>query len=191
MPLGGFPAGTVLATDPLGISVNRMLYTLDPMLVLAWNYKAKHFEVWRKELTPYGVFYGPILPVVDEKGLFVEPGEWLIGKLKARDSAYAGPQEAIKNVLAEIHEDERREREAAQKRDDDAVTEVAEEIAHDYTLEAQLKSDPHITGRRRYIWDKAKTVFGQVDRKSAREAIREEGKNVRSVPEESAAAPDD
>jgi hypothetical protein len=174
-PMHGFPRGTVLATDPLGSSVNRSLQLLDEMLCLAWNTQLHRFEVWRKELTPTGVFYGAIMPVVDDKGRFVEPGQWLVGKLKARDSAYAGPDEAIKNVLAEIHKGEEEERVAAQKRDDDAVAEVASEIAIDHTLEAQLKSDPHITGRRRYVWDKVASVFGQA---GARERIREEGKNV-------------
>lgn len=172
-PMHGFPKGTVLATDPLGSSVNRSLRLLDEMLCLAWNTGSHRFEVWRKELTPIGIFYGPIMPVTGAHGEFVEPGEWLVGKLKARDSKYAGPDEAIKNVLSEIHEGEREEREASQKRDDEAVANVAEEIAFDNTLEAQLKSDPHITGRRHYTWDKVKSVFGQA---GAREAIREEGK---------------
>lgn len=175
-PYGGLPKGTVLATDPLGTSVNRSLQFLDEMLLLAWNNDATRFEVWRKEFTSRGVFYGPIMPVTGSKGEFVEPGEWLVQRLRARDSASAGPTEAIKNVLAEIHEGERKEREASQKRDDDAVVNVADEIALDHTLEAQLKSDPHITGRRRYTWDKVKTVFGQAGAKDLREQIREEAK---------------
>jgi len=175
MPLGGFSPGTVLATDPLGQRVQRMLEVLYPNLVLAFNTKLKRFEVWEKQLTPNGVFYGFIIRVDDGKGGFAEPGEWLIGVLKARDSAYAGPDEAIKNVLAEIHKGEEEERAAAQKRDDDRVAEVAQEIALDHRLEAQLKSDPHITGRRHYVWDKVASVFGQA---GARERIREEGKNV-------------
>jgi len=152
-----------------------MLYALDPMLVLAYNTRQKRFEVWRKELTVNGPFYGAIMPVVGDKGEFVEPGQWLIGKLKARDSAYAGPEEAIKNVLKDIHKGEAEEQAAAQKRDDEAVSEVAQEIALDHTLEAQLKSDPHITGKRRYEWDPESVKFGQA---GARERIREEGKDV-------------
>ena len=173
MPIGGFTPGTVLATDPLGVSVQRMLYVLDPTLVLAFNTKLKRYEVWNKTLTVDGPFYGFIIRCQGKDGSFREPGGWLIDFLRGRDSAHAGPEEAIKNVLDEIHESERAADAASQKKDDDAVREVAEEIAHDYTLEAQLKSDPHITGRRRYVWDKVKSVFGQA---GAREAIRQEGK---------------
>jgi hypothetical protein len=168
----GFTPGTVLATDPLGQAAQRQLELLDPSLVLAFNTKLKRFEVWNKQLTSKGVFYGFIMRVDDGKGGFAEPGQWLIDKLKSRDSAYAGAEEAAQNVLREIRESERAALEADQKKDDDAVREVAEEIAHDFTLEAQLKSDPHITGKRRYEWDPEPIKFGQT---GARERIRKEG----------------
>lgn len=153
MPYFGFTPGTALATDPFGQQCQRMLDLLDAGLVLAFNTKLKRFEVWRKELDDRGVFYGFIIRVQGPDGEFRKPGEWLINELRARDSRYAGAEEAAQNVLREIRESEKKALEADEKKIEDATREVAEEIAYDYNLEAQLKSDPHITGRRRYDWD--------------------------------------
>lgn len=174
-PYGGFTPGTVPASDPMGAACQRQLSLLDPSLVLAFNTKLKRYEVWNKTLDRKGVFYGFIMRVQGNKGEFQQPGDWLVGALKARDSAYAGAEEAAKNVLAEIKEDERKAYAADEKKDGDAVREVAEEMAFDYNLEAQLKSDPHITGKRRYEWDPETTTFGQAGAKEVtREDIRKE-----------------
>ena len=179
MPYFSFTPGTVAATDPLGQAFQRSLDLLDAGLVVAFNTKRQRFEVWTRTLDARGVFYGFVMRVEGPKGEFVEPGEWFLEQLRARDSRYAGANTAAKNVLAEIRESERKALEDDEKRDADRSREVTDEIAYDYTLEAQLASDPHYTGRRHYEWDPA--PVSQPVKKSLREAIRDAAKSPEGV----------
>lgn len=135
----------------------RLLDLLDANLVVRWNAKLHRYEVWRWTLDAKGIDWGFLLRLDHAQ----KPGEWLLNKLRARDSRYRPAEEAAEEVLREIRESEEAERKAKQDATDRKITEIAEEIAYDYRPEAQLKADPHYTGRRRRGWDPEPVHFAK------------------------------
>lgn len=132
-----------------------LLDLLDANLVIKRNTRLHAFEVWRWTLDEKGIDYGFIVRL--ERGQ--APGEWLLTKLRARDSRYRPAEEAAQEVVREIRESEEAERKAQQDATDRKITEIAEEIAYDYRPEATLVADPHWTTRQRKAWDPAPVVF--------------------------------
>lgn len=140
------PEGTVLRTDH---PTQRSLDLLDAGLVLAFNDKLKRYEVWRRQLTRKGFDYGFIVRVTAEPNGYAEPGEWLLTKLRARDSRYRPAQEAAEEVLSELRAAE----EAAWKADEHRHDDLRDEIAREYLPLWKKKADPDGTTRDYKAWD--------------------------------------
>lgn len=157
-----------------------MLNLLDGKLLLCFNDKLKRWEVWRYE--PFDV-RGPSYAFItrlladDRRGGYAEPGQWMVDRLKARDSRYAGADEAWKNVKKELDESERAADNAKQKAEDARFTDLNEEVAMDHRLEWQLQADPHYTGRRHLEWDPEPVPF-YFSSTTGREQIRKLGRSA-------------
>lgn len=157
MPYNQLPTGTVARPDH---PTQKSLDLLDAGLVLAQDSKTRRYEIWRRELTRYGVLYTGILPVVGPDGATpVDPGDWLIEKLRARDSRYRPAKEAAAEVLKEIHEQEAADAIA----DDNRLDAVREEVIKDYLPLWRQKADPHYEGRRYTHLEKKPVIFTPKD----------------------------
>lgn len=141
MPYHALPDGTVARPDH---PTQKSLDILDAGLVLAQDTKNGRYEIWRRELTRLGVLYTGILPVVNAEGTPVDPGDWLVNKLRARDSRYRAADEAAAEVLKEIHEQEASDAIA----DDNRLDAVRESVIKDYLPLWRQKADPHYEGKR-------------------------------------------
>lgn len=171
MPYHALPAHIVLRTDH---PFQRSLDLLDADLVLAWNTRVERYEVYRKELTPRGLFFGHIERVTAPGGQgFAEPGEWFAEKLRARDSRYRPANEAAEEVLAQLRAEEKADLEA----EEHALDGVREEVIKDYLPLWRKKADPDEFAKRYTTWDPEPVHFPMSPRQSMREAIREEARS--------------
>lgn len=123
----------------------RMLDLLDAGMVLTFNTKVRRHEVWRKTLMEDGPFYGFIIGL--EQGS--EPGEWLLNKLRERDSRHNSVKDAANKVLDEIRAGEQAELDSEERK----LTELNEEVAKDYIGLWKRKADPHHTTVELKDWD--------------------------------------
>lgn len=157
----------------------RLLSLLDESLLLCFNEKLKRWEVWNFTWDSRGMTYAFITRLLadDKRGGYAEPGQWMIERLRGRDAKYAGAAEAWKNVKAELDASEARERIEKERRENDLMTPISEELAYDYRPEFQKLADPHWTTRQRTEWDTVPVHFGQAGF-SKREAIRELGRTA-------------
>jgi hypothetical protein len=167
MPFHRLPADTLDRSDH---PTQKSLNLLDAGLFLVWSVADSRYEVWRKEFTPRGVLYSGILPVVDGERP-VEPGEWLLNKLRARDSRYRPAKEAAEEVLSEMRAQEQAEAAA----DEHRLDALHEELALDYLPLWRKKADPDEFAREYKDWDKAPVHFDMGPR-DKREAIRAEAR---------------
>lgn len=167
------PAHIIPRRDHAG---QKLLALLDSSLLLAFNDKLKRWEVWNFEWDSLGMRYAFITRLLadDRKGGYAEPGQWMVDRLKARDSRYAGADEAWKNVKAELDASEARARLEQERAEAAKFTDLNEHVAKDYLPEFQKLSDPHWTTRQRTEWDTVPVHFGQAG--SKREQIRAEAK---------------
>jgi hypothetical protein len=153
----------------------KLLALLDSSLLLAFNDKLKRWEVWNFEWDSLGMRYGFITRLLadDKRGGYAEPGEWMIDRLRARDSRYAGADEAWKNAKRELDASEAKVDAEKQAAEDARFSDLSEHVAKDYLPEFQKLSDPHWTTRQRTEWNPESVHFGQAG--SKREQIREVG----------------
>lgn len=156
---------------------------LDAGLVLCWNARITRYEVWRRE---FGQFrradgrlgrelrmdYQFILRAVAEDQSFMEPGEWLIAKLRERDSRFRDPKDAWATVKAELDADERRGEDEIQRKLDEARMNVIET----YLPLWRKKADPDEFAREYKDWDPEPVHFAVSRTTPMREAIRAEAK---------------
>lgn len=170
------PAHVISRRDHAG---QRLLSLLDDSLLLCFNDRLKRWEVWRFTWDSRGMTYGFITRLLadDKRGGYAEPGPWMIDRLKGRDSRYAGAAEAWKNVKAELDASEKRAQVEKDRRENELMTPISEELAYDYQPEFQKLSDPHWTTRQRTEWDTVPVHFGQAGF-SKREQIRELGRTA-------------
>lgn len=157
MPFHRLPEGTIARPDhPTQTSLNL----LDAGLLLAWNTKDCRWEIWRRELTPRGVLFSGIMPVTAPDGETpIQPGEWLMNRLRARDSRYRPAKEAAEEVLSEI-----RAQEAKDLYDDEhRLDALHEELALDYLPLWRKKADPDEFAREYKDWDPVPVHFTPKD----------------------------
>ena len=153
MPLHVLPEHVVLHPEH---PTQRSLDLLDADLRLAYDAKLNRWCVYRPRLTPQGLFWDLIERVTGPDGTGrEEPGEWLVRRLRERDSRYRPAQEAAEAVLKEIRADEQKAREE----DEHFLDDVREEVIKDFIPLWQQKADPHYTGKRYRDWEKEPVTF--------------------------------
>jgi hypothetical protein len=166
------PAHIIPRRDHAG---QKLLALLDSSLLLAFNDKLKRWEVWNFTWDSLGMRYAFITRLLqdDREGGYAEPGQWMIDRLKGRDSRYAGAKEAWENTKRELNASEAKADAEKQAAEDAKFTDLNEHVARDYRPEFQKLADPHWTTRQRTEWDPVPVHFGQAG--SKREQIRQAG----------------
>ena len=127
---------------------------LDAGLLLCRNTRLERYEVWRRTLEERGVYYGFIIRVEDD-GRPIEPGEWLLNKIRARDSRYRPADEAAREALADIKKQEQAD-EAAREH---AFDQIHEELATEFIPLWRKKAEPDEFAREYKDWDKEPITF--------------------------------
>lgn len=158
-------------------SGQKMLDLMDAGHRLCFNDKLKRWEVWQFIWDSLGMRYEFVTRLLadDRKGGYADPGQWMIQRLRARDSRYAGADEAWKNVKAELDASEALATAAKEQVWEDKLSNLNEDVAKSHRLEWQLQADPHWTGRRHTEWDTEAVPF-YFSSTTGREAIRDLGR---------------